>query len=449
MAKCLFGTDGIRGVSGTFPLDDPTVSRLGQAVVRFLHDLGRPGRIVLGYDTRASSHPLCRKLVEGIRAAGGNAAVAGVLPTPGVAFLTRNNGFDAGIVISASHNPYTDNGIKVFQADGTKLPDGQEEKVERLMFTAGPGPETHPAGAADFIVDEQLVKTYIDSLLQAIDGGAGLKGTRVVLDCANGASSAVAPPLMQRAGVAARFLAIAPDGTNINRDCGSLHPELLAETVRDQGAAIGLAFDGDADRCLAVDETGRVLDGDFILYLLGRFFKQKGQLRNDTIVATVMSNLWLEQQLQADGIRLLRTPVGDKYVLEEMIRGDHSLGGEQSGHVILRQHSTTGDGLLTGLMLLMATCPQKRPLSELVAGITPCPQVLLNVPVGQKPDLETHPRVGPVLRRTHARLRGRGRLLVRYSGTEPLARVMAEGTDLDEVRRSAEEVAAALREHLS
>jgi phosphoglucosamine mutase len=447
MSKRLFGTDGIRGAAGRFPFDEETVVHLGGAVTRFLQERGRPGRIVLGYDTRQSSVPICARLVSGIRQAGGEAAVAGVLPTPGVAYLTRADNFDAGIVISTSHNPYTDNGIKVFQADGTKLPDADEAEVEALVLDEprGHATPTH----AEVLVDERLAGDYVDHLLQVVRGGIDLGGARVVLDCANGASSTVAPRIFESLGIQATLMADRPSGTNINRDCGSLHPEKTAAAVRETGADMGLAFDGDADRCLVVDDTGRVLDGDFILYLTGKDLKRRGRLRNDTVVATVMSNLWLEQRLEGAGIRMLRTPVGDKYVLEEMMRGDHALGGEQSGHVIFREHATTGDGILTGLMLLAVWKSSGERLSELVGDITPCPQVLLNVRVGSKVDLDRHDVLGPVLRDAHSSLEGRGRLLVRYSGTEPLARVMTEGNDADEIRRIAEEVAEAIRTTLA
>jgi phosphoglucosamine mutase len=447
MSKRLFGTDGIRGEAGRFPFDEETVVHLGEALTRFLKERGRPGRIVLGYDTRQSSVPICARLVTGIRQAGGEAAVAGVLPTPGVAYLTRGGSYDAGIVISASHNPYTDNGIKVFQADGTKLPDADETQVESLVLDE---PRNHATPThAEVLVDERLMGDYVEHLLQVVRGGTDLAGSRVVVDCANGAASAVAPRIFAALGIRTQVLADRPDGTNINRDCGSLHMEHVAAAVRETGADVGLAFDGDADRCLVVDDTGRLLDGDFILYLTGLDLKRRGSLRNDTVVATVMSNLWLEQRLRGAGIRMLRTPVGDKYVLEEMMRGDHSLGGEQSGHVIFREHATTGDGVLTGLMLLAVWKESGERLSELVGKITPCPQVLLNVAVKEKVDLERHALLGPVLREAQGRLEGRGRLLVRYSGTEPLARVMTEGNDADEIRRIAEEVAEAIRRTLA
>jgi phosphoglucosamine mutase len=461
MAKRLFGTDGIRGEAGIFPLDTATVHRLGAALTILLTEKGKTGRVVIGYDTRESSGPLCAALVAGILREGGDAAVAGVLPTPGVARLTRQDHYDAGVVISASHNAYTDNGIKIFAGDGTKLSDADEHKVESCLLDSdltggdnseaehhqgggnGSSPSFPPVGT-----DRTLVDHYVHHLLEAARVGSDLSGVRVVVDCANGAATTVAPRIFSELGINARFLGNKPDGRNINLGCGSLHPEILAEAVRADGAACGLALDGDADRCLIVDDTGRLLDGDFILYLAGLHLQKRGRLTNDTVVATVMSNLWLEQRFERNGIKLLRTDVGDKYVLEEMIRGDHILGGEQSGHIIFRDRATTGDGLLTGLRVLDVWRASGKKLSELVAGIEPCPQVLLNVTVKSKPALNDHPQLGRVISRAGEEMAGRGRVLVRYSGTEPLARVMTEGNDADEIRRIAEEVAAELQSHL-
>lgn len=461
MGKRLFGTDGIRGAVGIFPLDTATVYRLGGALTRLLTGRGGLGRVVIGYDTRESSAPLCAAMVAGIHREGGEAAVAGVLPTPGIARLTCQDGFDAGVVISASHNPFTDNGIKIFSGDGTKMSDADEAIIESSLLDTdiiaggtslmdssahdgnGASPVFPPADA-----DASLADHYVHHLLEAARVGSDLKGVRLVVDCANGAAVDVAPHIFNELGVEVRFLNNNPDGRNINKDCGSLHPDVLIKAVREFKADAGLALDGDADRCLVVDDSGRLLDGDFILYLAGLHLQRRGKLRNNTVVATVMSNLWLEQSFREEGITLLRTDVGDKYVLEEMVRGDHVLGGEQSGHIIFRDRATTGDGLLTGLRLLDVWRTSGRKLSELVAGITPCPQILLNVPVKSKPVLSEHPVLARVIRRASEEMGSRGRVLVRYSGTESLARVMTEGNDADEIRRIAEEVAAELRDHL-
>ena len=460
MAKRLFGTDGIRGAAGKFPLDTGTVHRLGAALTTLLTDQGKTGRVVIGYDTRESSGPLCAALVAGILREGGDAAVAGVLPTPGVARLTRQDHYDAGVVISASHNAYTDNGIKIFAGDGTKLSDADEHKVESILLdsdlTGGDSSETEHKSSGNGAspsfppvgTDSSLVEHYVHHLLEAARVGSDLSGVRIVVVCANGAATTVAPRIFSELGIQARFLGSNPDGRNINLGCGSLHPEALAEAVIKDGAACGLALDGDADRCLIVDDSGRLLDGDFILYLAGLHLQQRGRLTNNTVVATVMSNLWLEQRFDQSGIKLLRTDVGDKYVLEEMIRGDHILGGEQSGHIIFRDRATTGDGLLTGLRVLDVWRASGKKLSELVAGIEPCPQVLLNVKVKSKPELSEHPQLGRIIARAGEEMAGRGRVLVRYSGTESLARVMTEGNDADEIRRIAETVAAELRTHL-
>jgi phosphoglucosamine mutase len=461
MGKRLFGTDGIRGAVGIFPLDTATVYRLGAALTRLLTQRGSMGRVVIGYDTRESSAPLCAALVAGIHREGGDAAVAGVLPTPGVARLTRQDGFDAGVVISASHNPFSDNGIKIFSGDGTKMSDDDEAIIEASLLDSdiiagdttcmdnaprgsnGTAPVFPAVGA-----NARLADHYVHHLLEAARVGNDLEGVRLVVDCANGAAVDVAPHIFAELGIKVRFLNNDPDGRNINRDCGSLHPAVLIRAVRECNADAGLALDGDADRCLVVDDSGRLLDGDFILYLTGLHLQRRGKLRNSTVVATVMSNLWLEQTFRAEGINLLRTDVGDKYVLEEMVRGDHVLGGEQSGHIIFRDRATTGDGLLTGLRLLDVWRTSGKKLSELVAGIEPCPQILLNVRVKSKPVLGDHPALARVIRRAGEEMGSRGRVLVRYSGTEPLARVMTEGNDADEIRRIAEEVAAELRNHL-
>jgi phosphoglucosamine mutase len=444
MSKRLFGTDGIRGRGGEYPLDPSTVETIGSCLAHLLRREGLRGRVLIGYDTRASSAPLGAQVALGLARAGGEAHVAGVLPTPGVAYLVRTLGFDAGVVISASHNPFPDNGIKVFQANGTKLSDLEESRLETMILAAPEAAETAPEPS----IEAPLAADYAAHLVAVARAWGDLAGCRIVADLANGAAVGVAAGVFAALGMRARLIGDRPDGQNINLDCGSLHTAALAAAVRAEKADLGLAFDGDADRCLVVDDTGRLLDGDHILYLAALDLRQRGELVHDTVVATVMSNLWLERRLRDEGITLLRTPVGDKYVLEAMEQGGHVLGGEQSGHVIFRRHATTGDGLLTGLLLAGTWRASGRSLSAMVADIVPCPQTLLGVRVRTRADLETHPGIAPVLAGARRELADKGRILVRYSGTEPLVRVMTEGEDASQVRRVAEEVAEAVRVHL-
>ncbi|HXV77834.1 MAG TPA: phosphoglucosamine mutase [Candidatus Polarisedimenticolaceae bacterium] len=444
--KRLFGTDGIRAVAGDPPLDPPTVRKFGAALATVLGrgpEAGGRCRVVLGRDTRESGPSLRDAVVAGLAARRAVAVDAGVITTPGLAHVVLHGGFDAGVMISASHNPFEDNGLKAFGRDGFKLPDDTEQQIERLMLDGGlddPG-----EAAARVEADPLLLDEYVRSLERAAPNR--LDGLDVVLDCANGAASAIAPELFRRRGARVTTLATEPDGRNINLDCGSLHLERLGQTVRRSGADLGLAFDGDADRCLAVDRRGRTVDGDHILYLAGCRMKRNGTLRRNALVATIMSNFWLEERLGFEGIGLHRAPVGDKYVLERMIREDLVLGGEQSGHVIFRDHASTGDGILTGLLLLDAVTDGP-PLEQVMDGIEPYPQVLINVRVKSKPDLDRHARIGPAGRRTEAELDGHGRVVLRYSGTEPKARVMVEGKHAETVRRLAESLSALIEEEL-
>ncbi len=448
--KRLFGTDGIRGVAGEYPLDDATVTRIGRALAESLRATSAgPPRVVIGRDTRESGPLIEAALARGIVEAGGRVDQGGVLTTGAIACMTRLVGYDAGCVVSASHNPYRDNGIKVFSGTGEKLSDELEAAIERRVLD-GPGPHgpVRPAGSDPVTATGPpalghagLAERYLDWLLGAVGPGAWLRGFTIVLDCANGAASDLAPELFRRAGATVLAIHDRPDGRNINEACGTLHPDGLAAEVVRCGASVGLAFDGDADRCLFVDSTGRLLDGDYVLCLAARDLKAAGRLRGEAVVGTVMSNLWLDRALRALGIRLLRAPVGDKYVLEEMQRGGYVLGGEQSGHVIFLEKATTGDGLLTGLLVLDLVRRDGIDLAVWAATIRPCPQVLVNVKVRSRPALDTHPRIGPAIRDEERRLGDAGRLLVRYSGTEPKARIMVEG----ESRQAVEQAAARLR----
>ncbi len=437
--KRLFGTDGIRGVAGEPPLDAPTVRRFGVALAEVLSEgVGRAPRVVLGRDTRESGPWLSDAVAAGLASRGGAAVDAGVITTPGLAHVTRQAAFDAGVMISASHNPFRDNGLKVFDAQGAKLPDEQEHEIEVRILDRGAADPGEANGAA--APDASLGRDYIELLERSVGKRSRFKDVRLCLDCANGAAAGIAPEVFRFYGAAVETIGTEADGRNINLGCGSLHLEALGARVRDGGFDLGIAFDGDADRALAVDRRGRMVDGDHILYLTARRLKRHGTLRNDTVVATIMSNLWLEQRLRDEGIRMLRAPVGDKYVLERMIEEDAVLGGEQSGHVIFRHRATTGDGILTGLLLIDALLEEQRPLEQILDGITPCPQVLRNVRVREKPDLRRHSVIGPAVAAVEQALEGRGRVVLRYSGTEPLARVMVEGQDREPVERHATEL---------
>lgn len=435
-----FGTDGIRGPAGQAPLDAATVERIGYALGRELMTTEDPSpRILIGRDTRESGGWIERALARGARASGASAQSAGVITTPGVAYLTRYLGATAGVVISASHNPYTDNGIKIFSPSGRKLSDAHEAAIERQISADA---SAFPVFTdAEVETDDRLKDLYLAFLRDEIGAGLDLSGMKIVADCAEGASYEVVPQLFAALGAEVIAIHAAPNGRNINLDCGSLHPEELQERVVREGAALGLAFDGDADRLLLVDEKGRLLDGDYELFILADAFNARGRLSGGRVVATVMSNLGLEVALGERGIEMARTSVGDKYVLEELLRGGGSLGGEQSGHIIFPEISLAGDGCITALELLRVLSASDQPLSQLSAGFTRYPQVLVNVRVARKPPIETIASVQQSILDLERELDGRGRLLVRYSGTENLARVMLEGPDQALIERRAREVA--------
>jgi phosphoglucosamine mutase len=444
--KRLFGTDGIRAIAGTPPLDAPGVRKFGFALATVLGaELSRPPRVVCGRDTRESGPWLRDAVADGLAAAGGSLTDAGVITTPGLAFATHSGGFDAGVMISASHNPFEDNGLKVFSKDGVKLEDAEESRIETVILDPAIG--VPPSGAARAIEDSGLIGRYV-SVLEGILPAGRFSGLRLLLDCANGSATAIAPAVFRDLGATVKTRGDQPNGRNINLGCGSLHVQEMASQVVREGCDMGLAFDGDADRCLAVDRRGRLIDGDHILFLCGRRLKRGGALPGDAIVATIMSNYWLEKRLADLGIRLHRAPVGDKYVLEKMVAENAALGGEQSGHVIFRDRGTTGDGILTGLLLIDAVLDDAVSLEATLDGIVPFPQLLINVRVNDKPDLRAHPAIGPVVDAAERDVFGRGRVVLRYSGTESLARVMVEADDDTLVRQTAERVASAIREHL-
>ena len=445
--KRLFGTDGIRGLAGVHPLDPPTVRRFGAALADVLAETdGGVPSVVLGHDTRESGTWLRDALAAGLAARGAGSVDAGVITTPGLARVAQTGPFRAGVMISASHNPFADNGLKVFGHDGTKLPDRFEIEIEsRMLDSCMATPAEAPCSLQE---DASLVRGYLEYLEGSVAAGGRLRGMRLLLDCANGSACGIAPEAFRHHGASVETIGASPDGRNINLGCGSLHLDALSEAVRSGGFDLGIAFDGDADRALAVDRRGRAVDGDHILYLAARGLRRRGRLRGEVVVATIMSNLWLEKKLADEGIRMLRAPVGDKYVYERMVAEEAVLGGEQSGHVIFRDCSQTGDGILTALSLLDFLRDEERPLESILDAIVPYPQVLLNVKVRRKPDLVLHPSIGPVVSRAEAELAGSGRVLLRYSGTEPLARVMVEGRDDALVRRLAAEIADTIRRDL-
>jgi len=452
--KRLFGTDGIRGTAGKAPLDVATIEKVAAALTRLLREDGGLTHVLIGRDTRESGLWIESALARGVAAEGGEAAVAGVVTTAGVAFLTREGGYGAGIMISASHNPFDDNGIKIFSRDGFKLPDDQEARIESLVLDeAAPG-SAPPAAAPGRAREDRLASSSAEILepylllLTTAAEGASLEGMRVVLDCANGAACGTAAEAFRRLGAEVHTLSDAPDGRNINEGCGSLHPEALCREVVAFGADAGFAFDGDADRCIGADETGRVCDGDFFMYRAALAYKEAGRLEANTVVGTVMSNLWLERALTSHGIELLRAKVGDKYVLEEMVRTGARIGGEQSGHVIFRDFATTGDGILTAVILASMLKRSGVKLSAWRSEVKPCPQVLLNVRVSSRPRFEEHPAIRAASERTIERLGSSGRLLLRYSGTEPLARVMIEGEDGTLIESLAQELAGVIEQEI-
>ncbi|MBF0508934.1 MAG: phosphoglucosamine mutase [Deltaproteobacteria bacterium] len=445
----LFGTDGIRGRANVPPMTVDTVMKVGQSAAQVCHT--RPGRckIVIGKDTRLSGYMIESAIASGICSMGVDVLLAGVLPTPGIAFITTSMRADAGIVISASHNPFHDNGIKIFNSDGFKLPDELEQKIENLVFQAGPDsiqPSSENLGRISRITDANGRFTVF--LKNTFPRHLSLDGLKIVLDCAHGAAYKVAPAVLSELGADLILLGAQPDGKNINHQCGSLYPALLASAVIKESADLGVALDGDGDRAIFVDETGQVIDGDQVMAICASHLHKQGKLNNNTLVATVMSNLGLEVCLAEMGVQLVRTKVGDRWVVEEMLRRNCNLGGEQSGHIIFLDHNTTGDGILACLQILAIMLEDQRRLSELAGIMTRYPQVLLNVKVSHKKKLDELPEVASLTSRVTRELGGKGRVLIRYSGTEPLVRVMLEGEDASVIRKYAEQLASCLNRAL-
>jgi phosphoglucosamine mutase len=454
--KKLFGTDGIRGVAGQFPLDPSTIHTVGLALA---HHLGDCPRILIGQDTRESSDWIAEAIAVGLTAGGASVESAGVIPTPAVAMLARAHQFSAGVVISASHNPWADNGIKLFGPDGYKLPDSTELAIEAEIFrrlaastlSSCSGAEGSASVLAPPPVNESDRAEYIRFLLAAVPD-LSLDGRRIVIDCANGAASAVAPEvfaaLNANGGGEVILSHVSPDGRNINERCGALYPATVAAEVVQHKATMGITFDGDADRALFADEDGKVVNGDAVLLLAARDLAERGLLSNDTVVATTMSNMGLEAALKRSGIKMLRAPVGDKYVLEEMLATGAALGGEQSGHILFTGRSTTGDGLLTALLLLDILHRSGQTLAQLTADLKTFPQVIVNVKVREKRPLDQIPTVAAAIAAAEAALADSGRVVIRYSGTESLARVMIEAESEALMQHHAQAIAEAIRREL-
>jgi phosphoglucosamine mutase len=446
VAPRLFGTDGVRGKAGTFPLDHATVRRLGAALVRALPHGTTSPHLLIGRDTRESGGWIEAELAHGAGGEGAEVTSVGVVPTPAVAYLTRAfEQYDAGVVISASHNPFEDNGIKVFSGRGEKFTEAVEREVEAIVADASWDVRD---GAPDEVPGAVLVDSYLEHLRAVLPDRMPFAGFRLAVDCANGATTTVAPGLFRSLGFDPIVIADQPDGRNINLQCGSTHPEQLTTTVVSSGARLGVAFDGDGDRAIFVDHRGRVVNGDAVLLMCARHLQREGRLPGNAIVATVMSNIGLEIALRESNIALVRCPVGDKYVMEEMIKRGIALGGEQSGHIIFSDYLFTGDGLCTALNVLHTVQQSGRTLAELADDLVSYPQVLLNVRVREKVDLAGVPAVAAAIARVEERVADHGRVLVRYSGTEPLLRVMLEGRDESEIRAWAQEIIDVVRREL-
>lgn len=446
----LFGTDGIRGVANEYPMTAEMALNVGRAIAAmFKHD-DQPAKIMIGKDTRISGQMLEYALASGVCSVGGLAYLAGTLPTPGVAVLTATTDANAGIVISASHNPYFDNGIKIYGAGGYKLSDDQEHEIENVLLNGEAGRLSRSVQQTGMVhVLDDAASNYMDFLKMRLPAGYSLQGIRIILDCSHGATYQVAPQLFSDLGAQVEAIGVEPDGKNINAGCGSQHPEILMQKVKKSGADLGLAFDGDGDRLIAVDETGSRISGDRILAICARDLKQKGRLRNNLVISTVMSNLGLRIALTEMGIDHVMSQVGDRYVLEHMKSFGAVIGGEDSGHMIFLDTHTTGDGIFTALRLLEAMRTASKPLSELARIMQVFPQVLINVNVREKKDIVSVPEIQDAIRDVEQRLGEQGRVLVRYSGTQPKCRIMVEGPAETETRACCEQIAEAVRKALS
>lgn len=441
----LFGTDGIRAIAGQFPLDYSSVYTLGKALVDLFEEEGLPPKVIIGRDTRESGLWLEQALTQGIRERQGDVLSAGIIPTSAISFLTKKYSFSAGIVISASHNPYQDNGIKIFSSQGTKISDKWEGKLERAIHEER---QEVRKENVEIIPCVSFGQDYMDFLKSRFSPVGLPRKIKIVLDCSNGASSFFAPKVFKDLGFDVITLGDSPDGKNINDGCGSLYPQRLAEKVVENEADLGIAYDGDADRAIWVDEKGNVLNGDHTLFALSQFMKEKGKLKSGYVVATTMSNLGLERALENLNLKLYRTQVGDKYVLEQMLKLKANLGGEQSGHTIFLDDCPTGDGILTSLKILEAMLARNASLSELVKDFQEFPQILVNVRVSRKEDFDNFPEITSTIEEIKNEMGDSGRLNLRYSGTEPVARIMMEGPDREQIENNAQKIARTIEKYL-
>ncbi len=444
----LFGTDGIRGKANHSPMTGEIAFEVGRAAAYVLKQKRSRNKILIGKDTRLSGYMLESALTSGICSMGMNVVLVGPLPTPGIAFATRSLRVDAGIVISASHNPYDDNGIKFFSSDGFKLPDSTEAEIEKAMYSSKLEkirPEGSGIGRAKRVDD--VAGRYIEYVKATFPKGRTLEGLRVVVDCSNGSAYRITPTVLTELGADVISIGDKPDGLNINVNCGTTHPETLRKAVLEYRADIGIAHDGDADRSILCDEKGKIVDGDKLMAICALDMKKKGSLKSNTVVATVMSNIGFELFLKKTGIKLLRTKVGDRYVVEEMIKTNSNLGGEQSGHIVFLDYNTTGDGPITALQILSIMCQREKRLSELTANIPIYPQVLINVPVQKPQSLEEYPNIISAIKKADKNLQN-GRILVRPSGTEPKIRIMVEGDNMDHITEIAGDIADIIKSNM-
>jgi len=445
--KKLFGTDGIRGRDGEYPLDRPTVTKIGFAIAKKMSEQIENPKVIIGRDTRESGTWIDEAIAQGIVSAGATAVHCGIMTTPGLSYLTKREEFDAGVMISASHNPYHDNGIKIFSGNGMKLADETEIEIEKIILSHQ-GASEHRPFARHEVDGVRLKEDYIDFLCGVVQDSSFFRKLRIVIDCANGSASSLAPDVFRRLGDRALFIHSSPDGRNINLNCGSLHMESLISTVTEEQADLGIAFDGDADRALFIDRNGNLIDGDHTMYAAALKLRKEKKLRNDTVAGTVMSNMWLEKKLASHGISFIRANVGDKYVLEKMLEHGLTLGGEQSGHIIFLDHAPSGDGILTSLKFIESTFGMGVDPVDALSGIIPFPQLLINIRVSSRPDLSKHAAISQTIRDVEQKLSGNGRVLIRYSGTEPLARVMVEAEKEEDVRKFAHLIADEISKHI-